>query len=806
MNEQQPLTVESPVESPLGKKAIDTAGSPVGVARMDVEHAYPGIGPCLQSYIDDADQAAWEKIRTKIDYIYNHLGFALDPLDAETGFSSEIRSRLENGRKLLFKPNLVSLRNIDPQTHGTAIGHTACTEWPFFAALMRWFHDKLDISYHQMAVGEAATVMSSAAGQYRTLKTGGLPVTTEAAIEGRSEDFYGGWGFYFARKYLAETLDPQRTDNPMNGFEESVAGIYIPPGLATDKLMVYDLNRTFDDAAKGRDVEVPDGVNYRSITLHKVIVGGNPDDPEDVKAYPGCVLVNVPKLKVHSRTLFTNAIKNLGIGLYPMESSREGGFKWDYAQPHHAIPGIKFIPHQVWHPEMDFETGVPKRDAEGNYIVTKTGGILATMVDVIKAVRNQSIYMIHVVDSIEATNLEHATTGLGRLEPEGLVFAGLDPVATDLLCARYMFKNVCLEDALKVDLDDGLGGRFIQQVPLPVLEHSQIVTRQGYDSPLSRDILFPYARDRGLGDTTYHVVGRDVPDDCPLVSIDGHLGRVKNNVFSELVTKFMYFDALKLPMDLQKTVIGYLESVDSLTGSDLKKTFFDTFDENGNGVVEYEEGGTNGNSGAILAQNGLSSSITGSEKFGFLRGPFNMITRRLKWSRGEWNPDRHDIFKEAVFASICWTAFRMSQSEPEMPDPFLPGLTWGRGKWPSFHMARHMYLGSALYGGQFPGKVMFPGLYSLAFRYADLTQNQGQYTGNIVTRPDPQALDRYVSRVDSDRAASLDFTFYVPAGLDKINGSKLPNIDTTTDPEQIFTAHFAGGSEVWPSKGRGLVT
>jgi hypothetical protein len=797
MNERQDLIVESP----LGRKPIDSAGSPIGVARMDVENSYAGIGPYLQRFIDSGDKEAWKEIKRKIDYMYDHLGLALEPLDAETGLGKEMLSRLKKGLKLLFKPNLVSVRNIDPQTHGTAIGHTACTEWPFLAALMRWFHDKFDISYHQMAVGEAATVMSSAAGQYTILKAGGLPVTTEAAMEGRSEDFYGGWGFYFARKYLAETLDPQRTDNPMNGFEESVAGTYIPPGLANDKLMVYDLNRTFDDAAKGRDVDVPDGVNYRSITLHKVIVGGDPDDPEDCKAYPGCVLVNVPKLKVHSRTLFTNAIKNLGIGLYPMESTREGGFKWDYAQPHHSIPGIKFIPHQIWHPEMDFETGVPLRDAEGNYIVIRTGGICATMVDVIKAVSSRDVFMIHVVDSIEATNLEHATTGLGKLEPEGLVFAGLDPVATDLLCARYMFKNVHLEEALKTDLDDGLGGRFIQQVPMPAVDHSQIVTRDGYDSPMSRDILFPYAKERGLGDTAYYVVGKDVLEDCPLASLDGHLGWVKDGVFSELITSVMYFDVLKLPWDLQKTVIGYLESVDNLTGSELKQTFFETFDENGNGIVEYEEGGTNGNSGAILAQNGISTSITGSEKFGFLRGPFSMVARRLKWSRAEWNPAGHTIFKDAFFASICWTAYRMSKSEKEQPDLFLPGLTWGRGKWPSFDMAKHIYLGSALFGGRFPDKVMFPGLYSLAFRYADLTQNQGRYTGDIVTKPNPKALDRYISQVGSDGAAPLDFTYYVPGGMDKINGSKPPNIEMTSDPSLIFTAHFSGGSEIWPNTG-----
>jgi len=786
------------VDSPMGKQEIDSAGSPVGVVRMDVNRSYAGVGQLLQDYINSSNQDAWDKIRAKIDYTYTNLDRALASLETETGFSREITSRLGKGQKLLFKPNLVSVRNIDPQTHGPAIGHTACTEWPFLAALMRWFHDKLDISYHQMAVGEAATAMSSAAGQYSLFKSNGRSVTTEAVIEGRSEDFYGGWGFYFVRKYLADSLDTSSEDDPMNGFEESVAGIYIPPGHALNKLMVYDLNRTFDDSAKGRDVQVPDGVNFKSITLHKVIVGGDPEDPEDMKAYPGCVLVNVPKLKVHSRTLFTNAIKNLGIGLYPMQSTREGGFKWDYAQPHNSIPGIKFIPHQIWHPEMDFDAGLPKRDEKGHYIVKKTGGILATMVDIIKAVSSQSIFMLHVVDSIEATNLEHATTGLGKLEPEGLIFAGLDPVATDLLCARYMFKNVYLEEALKKDLDDGAGGRFIQRVPIPVLEDAQINTHVGYDCPLVRDYSFAYARDKGLGETTYYVVGKDFVNDCPLVSIQGHLGSVANGAFSELVTGIMYFDALKLPWDLQKTVVNYLESVDNLTGSNLKEEFFNTFDEDGDGIVDYEESGKRGNSGALLAQVGLNSSTSGTEKLGYLRGPFTMAARRLKWSNAKWNPDGHDIFKEAAFAAVCWTAYRMSQSEVESQDPFFPDLTWGGGKWPSFRLAGHMYLGSALYGVQFPHKVMFPGLYSLAFRYADLKQNGGRYTGNIISRPDPDALNRYVSGVLGGRETSLDFNFYVPDGYGAINGSKLPNIEVTTDPGLILTAHFSGGSEIWP--------
>ena len=111
------------------------------------------------------------------------------------------------------------------------------------------------------------------------------------------------------------------------------------------------------------------------------------------------------------------------------------------------------------------------------------------MIDVIKAVKDQDIFMMHVVDGIETINVDHQGLGLGVRTPEGMVFAGLDPVATDLLCARYMFSNVSLEEAQKANIEDGNGGRFPQAVPIPVLEGNNIVTKAGFDCPLSRVAL-----------------------------------------------------------------------------------------------------------------------------------------------------------------------------------------------------------------------------------------------------------------------------------------------------------------------------
>lgn len=786
------------VESPLGKHEADSSGSPVGVVRMDVEKSYAGTGELLQEFINSSSNEAWSRIKEKIDYTYENLDLALTPLESETGFAKEIKSRLEKGQKLLFKPNLVNPANIHPQTHGPDFGYTACTEWPFIAALMRWFHDKLGVSYYQMSIGEAATAMTSAAGQY-TMINNGKTVTPEAVIEGRSDDFYGGWGFYFARKYLSESQEPGAKEDPMNGYEESVNGTYIPPGLVKDRLMVYDLNRIYDDDSKGKNCEVPDGINYKAITLHKAIVGGNPDDPEDKKAYPGCILVNIPKFKVHAITLFTNVIKNLGIGLYPMQYASTGDYTWDYSVPHRLVPGIKGgIPHEIWVPDIDYETGLPKRDKSGRYIVEKTGGIDATMIDIIQAVRNQAIFMIHIVDGIEAINIDHQGINMGEKSSEGMVFAGLDPVATDLLCARYMFSNVPLKDALKVDLDDGTGGHFPQEVPIPTLEGGNIVSKRGFDCPLSRDRCFEKAEKRGLGKREYYAIGRDAVTDSPVVSLQGHLGSVKDGKFSDIITKTLFYDTFKIPWDLQKTSLGYMEAMDKLEGTSIKKDFLDSFDEDGDGIITYENFGRKGIFTVYLNVYGDAVSRMGSEEMGYLRAGFCASARLFKASEPQFNTDGHDIMKEFLLVFACRAAFMISQVEMDIPDPFVPGLTCGNGRWPSLQLAQFFQRGVTIYGNGFPYNIEYPSLYASALYYADLTQNGGQYAGEIRGIPNTESVGRYMSDVSAGRVKPLDFTFFVPAGYDNLSGVAVPNVEVTDDPARILTASFAGGKEIWP--------
>jgi hypothetical protein len=786
------------VNTAIGSESIDNKGAALAVAHLDVAKSYQGVDLLLQKSIRDKDLEAWETIKAKINYTYQNLDVALTALEKETGFLKTIKARLTKGQKILFKPNLVAIENISPYNFGPLPASNANTEWAFVAAVMRWFHDKAGISYYQMSIGEAATAMACVAADYSHIKDGDRPVTTEAAIEGKSDDFYGGWGFYFVRTYLAQASDAALGDDPMRGLEESMAGTHLPPGEVDDKLMVYDLNRISDDPSKGRDIPVPDGDNFTTLTLHKAIVGGDPADAKDRKRYPGAILINLPRLKVHAQALFTNAVKNLGIGLYPMEVSDSKTCDWKYATPQSPVPGIKAaIPHQVWVPEVDPATCLPLRDTEGNYIVNKTGGLTATMLEIIKAVEKQDIFMLHIVDGIEAINRDHQGIGLGIKTPEGLMVAGLDPLATDLLCARYMFSNVGLAEAKESGLDDGLGGSFPQKVPVPHFDGTAIVTQKGYDSPISRDACFTQAKKAGLGKLAYYVVGKDDISGSPLASFMGRLGFVKDDTFSEIVTKTLFSDIYKMPWDLQKTYFGYLEAVDKLEKTSFKNEFLEAFDETGDGRVTYEEYGKKGIYGPTMLLGGLhmTTKAVADESESF-RTLFTMFSTSLRCTRPDWNPDQHHFNRERNLGAVAVVAQMMSQYPKEMKDPFAPGLTWGQGKWPSYSLAANTYVNQTLYGWKYPSKIGFACLYGSAVAFADYTQNDRKLFGSVRGAPDPNGAQAYIEAIAKNQVQPFDFSFYVPEGFG--GHGKIPNVIETSDPAKILTAEFDQGKIKWP--------
>ncbi len=761
------------VKSPVGETVLDSGGSPIGAVRLDCTRSYSGVWPLLQNYIDGGSESTWQEIKEKIDYTCLCMGDALAALERKAPYQREITSRVRAGQKLLFKPNLVVPRVIDHITHGLD-RNAACTAWPFVAALMRWFHDRLDVTYHEMCLAEGASATSATAALYS--QHAGRQITTLAVIEGKDGDFYGGWGFYFVRKYLDETHTPGHTDDPMRGYEDSLAGNCLPPGLVRDRLLVYDLNKVDADLSNGREIPVPGGVNYDTITLHKAIIGGDPADAKDRRAWPGSVIINMPKLKVHGIELLTNAVKNLGIGLYPAElnTSRDPDKPlWKYAFPHRRDPGGKYgLPHQVWVMSLDTETSLPLKDSNSQYIIAKTGGLVATMCDVNMAVRNDGVYLLHVVDSIETGNAPDPSSGAVWVTVastrEGFVFASTDPVALDVLCGRYMFSTVPMAKARAIQKERHLPSEFFRRVPVPVYDGRNIVTYEGYDSPVSRYFAYQTFEKRGLGSQEYYVTGKDRRDGGNLASLDGRLGRVKNGRFDELITPFFYVAGGKLLYDMQATALAYADANDLLSGSTIRRSLMEALDENGDGVIDYEERGRGG-----WRSNGLAG-IRDAAKLSqedTLRLAFLFAAMPLRLLRKEWNSRGEESGIGGDFNRSVGIAYAMSRQAKEMPDPFFPALTWGAGKWPSFQLVRYRQICAAIYGPQAPANSGPNSLYGLVSRYAALTQSGGT-------------------------PSKGSFTLYVPAGYEKVNGQAISNVTETNDPALIFTAGFSSG-EKW---------
>jgi len=134
--------------------------------------------------------------------------------------------------------------------------------------------------------------------------------------------------------------------------------------------------------------------------------------------------------------------------------------------------------------------------------------------------------------------------------------------------------------------------------------------------------------------------------------------------------------------------------------------------------------------------------------------------------------------------------------EEENRDPFFPAMTWGKGKWPSIQLAHYALMGALIYGLEFPRKVNLISLYGQAFQYADKKGNGARYTGGIELKNILEAANVYIKAV-SEGSAPLDFVLYLPRGFGNMNGTRIPNIEETEEPDKIFTARFKNGQEVW---------
>jgi hypothetical protein len=781
------------VKSPIGKKPLDNTGSAVGAARMDPAETYIYIAGLLQEYINTGSAPAWQKIRQRIDAIYLTVSAALEALEAASPFLAEIQRQVVAGKKLFFKPNVVVLPLIDWQTHGPGVPG-ANTHWEFVATVMRWFHDKAGITYHQMAVGEAG--MTTPLDSDTISKKLRTKVTPEAILEGKYGREYGGWGFYFTRKYLADCHVPGHTDNPMSGYEESLSGVSLPPGKTGDKLMLYDLNRP--DGSLGRDVPVAGGINNQFITIHKAIVGGDPVNPQDRRDWPGCVLVNLPILKIHILELMTCALKNIGMGIYAMEANatREPGkYKWKYTVPPVRVPFGKLgVPHQRWVCRIDEDTLKPVRDDKGEFIWRRTGGMEATMADGIQAVKGQDILMLHVAEAIECTNIYHSGMA-GVIVPEGFVLASHDPVALDDLGARYLFNTVPLAETAGIQKKYRIESDVIHKIPSAKLAGKDIVTTERYDSSYSRYHALQHCEERGLGQRQFYVTGQDLWQGGALASLNQHLGRVENGVFIDLVTTTLYHAPMKPLLDFQAGMFAYLEADDKLTGQDHKQQLLRFQDENGDGVIDYLEHGKNaGSSAAFQYAQTLANPQADPQEVLKLSFLFSMAP--MRWLHKEWNTDGLETGEQNIVGQAVGWAYTLSKLKAEHPDPFYPGRVWGNGKWPSMEYVIHLSRFSWVYGGMFPVRIdlnLSP--YGKAFAYADLKWNGSRYCNPAAKMKNEDIIGNYHQAVASGEKL-LPFTVYLPRGFGSYDNRTIPNVEETDNPELIFTAGFSG-NETW---------
>jgi len=402
--------------------------------------------------------------------------------------------------------------------------------------------------------------------------------------------------------------------------------------------------------------------------------------------------------------------------------------------------------------------------------------------------------MLHVVDAIETTNINFMG-GPGRTPvPEGFVFAGTDHIAVDVCTSRYLFNMVPMAEADEICKKYNLTSDVIQRVPMPRIEGENIVTGEGYDSSFSRYTTLKHCEDRGLGQQSFYVVGEDLWQGGSLASLEKHLGRVDDGVFSELLTTTLYYQPNKPLWDFQATCLAYLEANDRLTGSDFKRKILDIYDENGDGIIDYTE--TEREQSPLMSSHLMNLVIQNINPFEVLKLRFLISAAPLKRLKKEWNLDNHNFGEQMMLGQALVKAFAMSKAKKEMPDPLFPGRIWGNGKWPSLQYAMHQQMLTRIYGQMFPDRfdlMMSP--YGCSFRYADTRWNGAKYCNDQAMAQSEDIIGDYHKAVEQG-GGLLPFTFYVPRGLGSVVNTLVPNVEETEDPQLMFTASF-NGKEVW---------
>jgi hypothetical protein len=317
--------------------------------------------------------------------------------------------------------------------------------------------------------------------------------------------------------------------------------------------------------------------------------------------------------------------------------------------------------------------------------------------------------------------------------------------------------------------------RFARTLPFPRYDNilGAIVTDQGVDERVSRATLFDYAARRALGSLKYYVEGKDettaVPS--PLVSKNGHFGRIEEGDFVEIRTDELYYSKGNNLWDLQPAVLAYAQATDKLSGSNYYEEFM-ALDEDGNGVIDDSELGKKGFDDGAHRIVGIGFSLIGKGEPE--HGGFFITSRLMKYADPAWNTGQVDntqiIWDTQAFA----TAWRMAtDKENEGIDPFfgIPyGAVDGKSKWPSLQFARYTADLSVIHKAMYPTAAAYSKKTGKSFRL---------YVPNKVPYAPPSPPDKQPW---------------------SYNPEKVPNV-IELDPKDpnysklVFTAEF--GDEKW---------
>ena len=164
--------------------------------------------------------------------------------------------------------------------------------------------------------------------------------------------------------------------------------------------------------------------------------------------------------------------------------------------------------------------------------------------------------------------------------------------------------------------------------------------------------------------------------------------------------------------------MGWARANDQLTGSSYARAWLDAFDENGDGIIDYEEKGREGTTDFFLYGAAYDNHVTARVAHGRWLGYFLFHSNMLRWSNVELNVEKRDFLKHHQETSAVAMGMALSRMEIEAPDPIFPSMTWGKGKWPSIQAAVYLTTGMAIYGRGFPSRMTTDSLYGVAFRYA----------------------------------------------------------------------------------------